>query len=127
MQNSLQPVVYYITDPEIAIKIPLYTVTPSDCPYELLIDTVQLTDGSDLPNSLTFDGLNTITLFTNTYTATGSYSINVKALDPKSLITNSSLNFSVIVKCTKRIDVLSKNLSDVIGFTVDYKHLNTLT
>ena len=40
MQNSLQPVVYYITDPEIAIKIPLYTVTPSDCPYELLIDTV---------------------------------------------------------------------------------------
>ena len=80
-----------------------------------------------MPNSLTFDGLNTITLFTNTYTATGSYSINVKALDPKSLITNSSLNFSVIVKCTKRIDVLSKNLSDVIGFTVDYKHLNTLT
>lgn len=35
--NSFAPVEYYITDPITPVILPLYTISPSDCPYELFI------------------------------------------------------------------------------------------
>ena len=33
--SSMASVVYYINDPEISSLIPVYTLTPATCPYEL--------------------------------------------------------------------------------------------
>ena len=86
-----------------------------------------LADGSMLPNAITFDGTNTVNVFENNYAATGVYQVKVRAKDPKSLITNSSLTFSVTVKCTSRIDILAQNLPASANFTVDSKNLLSLT
>jgi hypothetical protein len=127
MLGSITPVVYFITDALIPVSIPVYTISPATCPYELVIDAVTLADGSVLPNAITFDGANTVKVFENAYAATGVYLVTVKAKDPKSLITNSSLTFSVTVKCTSRIDVLAQNLPASTNFTVDSKNLLSLT
>ena len=71
----------------------------------MIIDSVLLADGSALPNSIIFDGKILVIFATNTFSETGSYLVKVTAKDPKSLIKNSDLTFSVTVKCTKRIDV----------------------
>ena len=106
MLNSVSPVEYYITDTAIPVVLPLYDITPSTCPYELVVESVTLADDTALPNAITFDGTNTVTILENTFSATGIYSVKVTVKDPKSLITNSTLTFPVTVKCTKRIDVL---------------------
>jgi hypothetical protein len=126
MLSSISPVVYFISDAFIQVPIPVYTISPVTCPYELLIDDVTLADGSALPNAITFDGITTVKVFENTFAATGVYSVKVKAKDPKSSITDSSLTFSVTVKCTKRIDVLAQNLPASTDFTVDSKNLLSL-
>ena len=127
MLSNITPVVYFITDALIPVSIPVYTISPATCPYELVIDAVTLADGSALPNAITFDGITTVNVFENTFADTGVYTVKVRAIDPKSLITNSSLNFSVTVKCTKRIDVLAQNLVASTSFTVDSKNLLSLT
>jgi hypothetical protein len=40
---------------------------------------VTLVDGSALPNAITFDGITTVKVFENTFSATGVYSVKVKA------------------------------------------------
>jgi hypothetical protein len=104
-----------------------YQITPADCPYELIISAVTLQNGSSLPAAITFDGTNTVNIFENTYSATGSYFVKVTATDPKSKVMNSDLVFNVIIKCTKRIDLVMANLPPTTNFEIDEKNLNTLT
>jgi hypothetical protein len=88
MLSNISPTVYFITDALIPVSIPVYTISPVTCPYELLIDAVTLADGSALPNAITFDGITTVNVFENTFADTGVYTVKVRAIDPKSLITN---------------------------------------
>jgi hypothetical protein len=124
--NTVAPVVYFITDPTISVSLPAYSITPSDCPYEIQVTSVTLVDDSALPNAIVFDGVNTVHVQENTYTATGMYQVKVNVKDPKSLVTNSALIFNVTVKCTKSIDVVNVNLPASSPFEIDSKHLNTL-
>ena len=125
--SSIAPVVYFITDPKIAVTLPVYQVTPSACPYELVVSAVTLSNGDPLPPAISFDGANTVNVFENAYSATGSYTVKVSVTDPKSKLMNSDLVFNVVVKCTKTIDVVSPNLPPTTSFEIDEKHLNTLT
>jgi hypothetical protein len=104
--TSITPVEYFITDTAIPLSFPFYSITPANCPYEIKIDTVTLVDGSALPNTITFNGVNNLSIYETDYQATGVYDIKVTALDPKSKIKNFDLVFRVTVKCTKTIDVL---------------------
>jgi hypothetical protein len=40
---------------------------------------VTLVDGSALPNAISFDGITIVKVFENTFSATGVYSVKVKA------------------------------------------------
>jgi hypothetical protein len=86
---------------------------------------VTLVDGSALPNAISFDGITTVKVFENTFSATGVYSVKVKAKDPKSLITNSSLTFSVIVKCTKSVSIVTNPIAASNSYTIDPAILQT--
>jgi hypothetical protein len=93
-QNStMAPVVYYITDPEIVTSIPLYTLTPAACPYELQYQAT-LIDGSPLPNAISLVSLvdkQHIRVFETAYANTGVYTVRISVLDPKSGIQNVAL------------------------------------
>jgi hypothetical protein len=52
MLSSVSPALYYINDPFIDVIIPLYSLDPATCPYELTY-TAALADGSPLPNAIT--------------------------------------------------------------------------
>ena len=89
----MAPVVYYITDPEIVTSIPLYTLTPAACPYELQYQAT-LIDGSPLPNAISLVSLvdkQHIRVFENAYANTGVYTVRITVLDPKSGIQNVAL------------------------------------
>lgn len=84
---------YWITDPNIPVILPTYTILPADCPYELFVESVTLVDDSPLPNAITFDGSNTVNVQENTHAATGIYDVKVTVRDPKSLLQNFDLVF----------------------------------
>lgn len=50
--SFMPPVLYYIADPFIDATIPIYTLTPATCPYELVY-TATLLDDSPLPGAIT--------------------------------------------------------------------------
>ena len=127
MLSNISPVVYFITDALIPVSIPVYTISPATCPYELVIDAVTLADGSALPNAITFDGITTAKVFENTFSATGVYTVKVRAKDPKSLITNSSLTFSVTVKCTKSVSMVTNTIAASNSYVIDTAILQTTT
>jgi len=106
---ALADVLYYITDPGI-LRTPSYALSPSACPYELVL-TVMQSDGSALPASITYTAPN-IQVYSTTYAATGVYSLKVVALDPKSGLTNSSITLNVTIKCTKSISLVSGAISN---------------
>lgn len=125
--GSITPIVYFITDAAISVQLPAYQITPADCPYRLVISAVTLQNGSSLPAAITLNGTNNVNIFETTHSATGSYFVKVTASDPESKVMNEDLVFSVVVKCTKRIDVLMANLPPATNFEIDEKNLNTLT
>jgi large repetitive protein len=51
--DFILPVLYYTADPTINVPIPVYSLNPNSCPYELLYSAT-LADGSALPNAITF-------------------------------------------------------------------------
>ena len=102
--SALADVLYYITDPAITLT-PLYTLTPSDCTYELTL-AVTLSDNSPLPASISYSAPN-ISVFESNYSMTNVYQVKVIATDPKTGITNSAISFKVTIKCTKSIDLIS--------------------
>jgi hypothetical protein len=125
--TTVAPVTYWITDASINLSFPLYSISPSNCPYELVIDTVTQQNGSALPNSIQFDGVNGVMIYETDYLATGNYFLKVTVLDPKSKIKNFDLVFQVTVLCTKTIEVVLPNLPGSSSFEIDEKFLNTLT
>lgn len=126
-QTTLVPTTtYWITDPTLPIVLPAYTISPADCPYELTITSVLLTDGSALPAAITFDGTNTVNVAENTHANTGVYNLKVTAKDPKSMLQNFEQVFQVIVLCTKTIDVVTTGLPASSAYEIDSKFLNTL-
>ena len=107
--SALADVLYYITDQSIT-RTPLYTLTPSDCIYELTL-AVTLSDNSPLPASITYSAP-TISVYESNYALTNIYQVKVVATDPKTGITNSAISFNVTIKCTKSIDLISGALTN---------------
>ena len=115
-QATIPDVLYFITDPA-ETRTPAYNLTPADCPYELVL-TVTLIDSSPLPTSITYTAP-TISVQTNTYAMATSYTVKVVALDPKSGVTESSLSFNVVIKCTKTIDVTLNSIPPTTTYILD--------
>jgi fructose-specific component phosphotransferase system IIB-like protein len=51
MLSTVPPALYYINDPFIDVIVPLYTIGPASCPYELTY-SANLANGSALPNAI---------------------------------------------------------------------------
>lgn len=90
-----------------------------------MVTSVTLSDNSALPGSITFDGTSTVNVQENTFTATGVYRVKVTVHDPKTLITDSTLEFDVTVLCTKSIAVLTNPIPATIIYTINTSVLMT--
>lgn len=124
--GALSDVLYYITDPAIT-RTPLYSLTPSDCTYELVL-TVTLADNSPLPASITYTAPN-ISVYSNTFASNASYAIKIVATDPKSGMTNSALTLNVSIKCSKTISLFTNTIPATTTYVLNPNSLvtNTLT
>lgn len=69
--NNIAPITYFITDSPIVVPLPIYQVVPANCPNELYISAVTLSNGNSLPSAIRFDGINVIDIYETTYSATG--------------------------------------------------------
>jgi hypothetical protein len=105
--NNVPPMVYFITDNPMVVTLPTYEIIPANCPNELFISAVTLSNGDSLPAAIRFDGQASIDIFETNHLATGEYTVLVTVTDPKSKIKNTDLIFSVTVKCTKKVDLVS--------------------
>jgi hypothetical protein len=112
MVGNVSQIIYFINDDPIAVSLPIYEIIPADCPNELFISAVTLSNGNILPAAVRFDGLATVDIFETNHSATGYYAVMVTVTDPKSKIKNTDLIFSVTVKCTKSIDFVSGAIAD---------------
>jgi hypothetical protein len=120
---ALGTVTYYITDTATTIT-PTYSLTPSGCP-NLLTFTVTQADNSALPSSITYSS-GTISIHSNTFSDTGSYSIKVVARDPGTGVTNQE-TFSVVIKCTKTVSVQTNTIPASTTYALDPNNLSTIT
>lgn len=94
---------YFINAAAVDIAIPPFEVDPASCPEEFTI-TVAQADGSPLPAGITFDPIaNSIQVFSSDYSEHGTYTIVVTAQDPKTLVLNQELVFSVDFRCAEAI------------------------
>jgi hypothetical protein len=102
--SSATPVTYFISDTQLSVQIPAFSLTPSTCVNELTIQAATLADGSNLPSSITHDS-SRLKVFESDFSATGDFVVRVTVADPWSQITNSDLLVSVAIKCAKSIHV----------------------
>jgi hypothetical protein len=117
--------VYYITDPQIDVSIPLYTLTPSSCPYQLTY-SASLADGSALPASITLHGSDSnsfIRLSSSDPTALGEYTVKITAVDPVTEESDDTLTFKVTIFCTKSFVVVTNPIPAVTTYTIDTVNL----
>ena len=56
MIGTVSPMIYFITDAPIDMPLPIYEIIPADCPNELFISAVTLSNGDTLPAAIRFDG-----------------------------------------------------------------------
>lgn len=56
-EPTASPLTYFISDPALTVNIPLFTLSPPTCPYNLEASSVKQIDGSSLPSSIKFNGL----------------------------------------------------------------------
>ena len=112
--NDILPLIYFITDDPINVLLPFYEIIPAECPFELFIEAVTLSNGDSLPAAIRFDGVEFIDIFETDYSATGEYAVMVTVSDPKSKVQNTDVIFSVIIKCSKSIDLVSGAISDFV-------------
>jgi hypothetical protein len=124
ISTSLTDVIYYIADSSI-IRTPSYNLTPSTCPYELIL-TVTLSDGSPLPSSIQYNAPS-IYVYTATYALKTAYTVKIVATDPKTGVTNSGLTLNVFIRCTKTIDVTLNPIPASTIYTLDPNNLNSIT
>ena len=112
--NDILPLIYFITDEPIVVPLPIYEIIPAECPFELFIKAVTLSNGDSLPAAIRFDGAEFIDIFETDYSATGEYAVMVTVSDPKSKVQNTDVIFSVIIKCSKSIDLVSGAIADFV-------------
>jgi hypothetical protein len=53
------------------VNLPIYEIVPAECPFELVIEAVTLSNGESLPAAIRFDGAETIEIYETDYSATG--------------------------------------------------------
>ena len=112
--NDILPLIYFITDDPINVLLPFYEIIPAECPFELFIEAVTLSNGDSLPAAIRFDGVEFIDIFETDYSATGEYAVMVTVSDPNSKVKNTDVIFSVTIKCTKSIDLVSGAIADFV-------------
>jgi hypothetical protein len=71
MVGNVSQIIYFINDDPIAVSLPIYEIIPTDCPNELVISAVTLSNGDILPAAVRFDGLATVDIFETNHIATG--------------------------------------------------------
>jgi len=121
MLSSVSPAQYYINDPFVDVIIPLYSLGPATCPYELTYSAA-LADGSPLPNAITLQdasGSHFLRLSETGPLATGVYSVRISVLDPKTSLTHTSLLIDVTVLCTKSISLVSNPIPVTTEYTIN--------
>jgi hypothetical protein len=69
--NNVPPMVYFITDNPMVVPLPTYQIIPANCPNELFISAVTLSNGDSLPAAIRFDGQASIDIFETNHLATG--------------------------------------------------------
>lgn len=129
MLSSVQPALYYINDPYIDVSIPLYTIGPATCPYELSYSAA-LANLSPLPNSISLQaqsGSHFLRLQETDPFATGVYSVRVSVVDPKTGLTHTSLLIGVTILCTKSISLLTNPIPALTTYTINKSQLLTTT
>lgn len=128
MLSFVPPVLYYINDPYIDVTIPLYTIGPVTCPYELTYSAA-LADANPLPNAITLqnNGLHFLRLYETDPLATDVYSVRVSVLDPKTSLTHTSLLIDVTVLCTKSIILLTNPIPSMTEYSINKSQLLTTT
>jgi len=128
MTASIGATTYYIADPMMNVSIPLFGLTPSTCPYELVYSAT-LTDGvTPLPAPITLanvSGNQVLQLFSTDPAATGIYIVRIKVVDPKTGQTNTSLTASVTIKCTKSISLVANPIPATTTYTINTSILKT--
>ena len=129
MLSSVPAKTYYIADPAINVSIPLYTLSPGTCPYELVYSAT-LDDGSPLPPPITLQGTDSasfLKLFHMDPTKTGVYKVRVKVVDPKTSVVNTSLTIDVTILCTKLISLVNNPIPASTIYTINTSVLKTTT
>jgi len=121
--SSVSPQVYYINDPAAVLSIPLYTLTPSTCPYELAYSAV-LADGNPLPNAISLQSSG-LRFFETDPTLIGVYQVRITVSDPKTSLSHNSLLIDVIIKCTKQISLVSNPIPATSVYTINTSTLLT--
>jgi hypothetical protein len=69
--NEITPFFYFITDDPVVVPLPIYEIVPAECPLELVIEAVTLSNGESLPAAIRFDGAETIDIYETDYSVTG--------------------------------------------------------
>jgi hypothetical protein len=106
--STLTEVEYWIRDTKIT-RTPIYNISPSNCPYELVL-TVTLDPSGDLPHAITNTDP-TITVEETDYELTGVYKLKIVATDPKTGEINEDLTLDVTVFCTKTVDLFANSIA----------------
>lgn len=84
----MTPITYWIGDPLIVTPVPVYTLSPSGCPYELTY-SVSFSDGNPLSSQFTFTsttGSEAINVYETNLSLTGIFTLKVTVSDPKTLV-----------------------------------------
>jgi hypothetical protein len=102
LRTPLTTVDYWITDAA-QTSTPLYDLTPSDCPYELVL-TMALSDGSSLPPAIRNTDPS-VTISESNYALIGAYVVKIVATDPKTSVTNNNAVLNVTVHCIKSVNL----------------------
>ncbi len=76
--STINDQIYYIGDTKITIDMPSYSLTPNSCPLELIY-SAKLVDGSNLPQSIEFNGLQNIFIYEENPEAAAVYQVKIIA------------------------------------------------
>lgn len=121
--SSVSPQVYYINDPAAVVSIPLYTLTPATCPYELAY-AAALANGNSLPSAISLQSSG-LRLFETDPTLIGVYQVRITVSDPKTALSHNSLLIDVTIKCTKQIALVSNPIPATSVYTINTSNLLT--
>jgi hypothetical protein len=127
MLSTVPSALYYINDPYIDVSIPLYSLTPGTCPYELTYSAA-LADNSPLPNAITLQnqsGSHFLRLSETNPLATGVYQVRISVVDPKTSLSHTNLLIDVTVLCTKSITLVSSTIPASTIYTINTSQLLT--